>query len=365
MLCCVAVKLINHHPMQLMHNGLKDLLLIGNYTPENKIGFLSLETPLPGLLKKFTGALPNYSLGLQIRREYRHISLGIRALKLKDVDTIFVFEIYNQHLLLLLPLIALTGKNVLLSLHGNQQFAMSSQIKFMGLMYLKNYIRVFKNLKVVLFEIDDDVIPEKFRLPASSKVIIPHPIISDATPKLMPGERLPANTKIKIGVVGMIRQDKPIGKLIEKLQEYIASSDSECELVIGTPFGQKPDYLDKIGATLYDTTQEKDYINVLREIDILVIHYEKDRYYYRTSGVISDAGSCGCYVIASDYPVISHQVNWPIEIGATFSNFDEIGALIDQGITHIRNQGQDNHWIWREQRSAQAIAKILFPKNPN
>ncbi|HAG84139.1 MAG TPA: hypothetical protein DCL61_24035 [Cyanobacteria bacterium UBA12227] len=349
--------------MQLMHNGLKDLLLINQYIPEKKIGFLSLETPLPSLLKKFTESLPNYSLGLQVRREYRHISMGLRSLKFKDIDTLFIFEIYNQHLLFVLPLLASTGKDVFISLHGNQQFAINSRIKFLGLIYLKNYLQLFKNLKVVLFEIDDDVIPEKFRLPAASKVIIPHPIISDATPKLKPGERLPANTKIKIGVVGMIRQDKPIGTLIEKLQEYIASSNSGCELIIGTPFGQKPDYLDKIEATLYDTTKENDYINVLKQIDILVIHYEKDRYYYRTSGVISDAGSCGCYIIASDYPVINHQVNWPLQIGSTFAHFNEIGSLIDQAINHIREKGQDNHWIWREQRSAEAIAKLLFPKN--
>ncbi len=349
--------------MQLMHPGLKDILLVEQYIKNKKISFLSIETPLPAWFKKITQSIPNYSIGLQFRREYRHISMGIRAFRLKDIDTIFIFEIYNQHLLAILPLLALKGKQVFISLHGNQQFAMNSQIKFFGLLYLKTYLQLFKKLKVVLFEIDDDVIPGKFRLPASSKKIIPHPILSEVTPKLMPGERLPIDAKIKIGVVGMIRQDKPISKLIAKLQEYIGSNADQCELIIGTPFGQKPDYLDQLGIALYDTTKNEDYISVLKQIDILVIHYDKDRYYYRTSGVISDAGSCGCYIIASDYPVIKHQVSWPIPIGATFSTFDEIGSLLDQGITHIRQKGQDNHWIWREQRTAEAIAKLLFPQN--
>lgn len=349
--------------MQLMHPGLKDLLLLNQYVKHKTIGFLSIESPLPSLVKKVTQSIPNYSIGLQIRREYRHISMGFRAFKLNNIDTLFIFEIYNQHLLGVLPLLALRGKETLLSLHGNQQFAMNSKIKFIGLLYLKKYLQLFKNLKVVLFEIDDDVIPEKFRLPASSKVIIPHPIISEATPKLMPGERLPATAKIKIGVVGMIRQDKPISKLIEKLRVYVTSNEERCELIIGTPFGQKPDDLDKLEVQLYDTTKEEDYIHVLKQIDILVIHYDKDRYYYRTSGVISDAGSCGCYIIASDYPVIKHQVSCPIQIGSTFSTFDEIDSLIDQAIAHIREKGQDNHWIWREQRTAEAIAKILFPNN--
>jgi hypothetical protein len=349
--------------MQLMHPGLKDLLLINQYVANKKIEFLSIETPLPNLFKKITQLIPSYSIGLQIRREYRHVSMGGRAFKLKDIDVIFVFEIYNQHLLAVLPLLALRGKEVLISLHGNQQFAMNSRIKFLGLIYLKKYLQFFNNLKVVLFEIDDNVIPEKFRLPAASKVIIPHPIISEATPRLRAGERLPVDAKIKLGVVGMIRQDKPISKLIEILQDYVAANEQKCELIIGTPFGQKPDYLDKLKVQLYDTTKEEDYINVLKQIDILVIHYDKNRYYYRTSGVISDAGSCGCYIIASDYPVIKHQVSWPIQIGSTFSTFDDIGSLIDQGITHIREKGQDNHWIWRKQRTAEAIAKILFPNN--
>jgi hypothetical protein len=347
--------------MKLMHNGLKDLLLLTQYSKGKKIGFLSLKTPLPSWFVKLTESISNYSIGLQIRRESLHIAMGLRAFNLKDIDSIFVFELYNQHLFFLLPLLALTGKEVFLSLHGNQQFAMTSQIKFLGLMYLKAYLKLFKNLKIITLEIDDDVLPEKFRLPDSSKYIIPHPIISEAKPKLLPGERLPNNSKIKIGVVGLIREDKPIAKIIEKLQHYIASSQHNCELIIGTPFWQKPNYLEQIEATFYNTTQEENYLKVLTEIDILVIHYEKDRYYYRTSGVISDAASCGCYIIASDYPVIKHQVNWPIKIGATFSNFDEIGQLLDEAISHLQEKGQDNHWIWREQRTAEAIAKILFP----
>lgn len=351
--------------MKLMHNGLKDLLLINQYSNDKKLGFLSLETPIPSLLKTITLSIPNYSIGLQIRREYRHIFMGIRAFNFEEYDYIFIFEIYNQHLFFLLPLLALTRKEVFLSLHGNQQFAMYSKFKLIGLMYLKAYLKTFKNFKVILFEIDDDVIPENFRIPPSSKVIIPHPIISDVKPKLMPGDRLPTNAKIKIGVVGMIREDKPISKLVEKLQDYVASSNDECELIIGTPFEQKPDYLDNLGVKIYDTTNEDDYLSVLNEIDIMVIHFEKDRYYYRTSGVISDAASCGCYIVASDYPVIRHQVSWPIQIGSTFSSFDEIGSLIDRGIAHIREKGQDNHWIWRDKRSAEAIAKILLQDEPS
>jgi hypothetical protein len=346
--------------MELMHNGLKDLLLLNQYSNGKKIVFLSLETPLPSWLKKITQSIPSYSIGLQIRREYRHVAMGLRAWRLNDIDSIFVFEFYNQHCLLLLPLLALRGKRTFLSLHGNQQFAISSKIKYWGLLYLKIYLKLFKNLKVILLEIDDDIIPEKYTLPEYSKYIIPHPIISEVKPRLKPGERLAADISIKIGVVGMIRSDKPIAQIINKIQQYIQSSANRCELIIGTPLKQKPSYLDKIETKIYDTTKEEDYLKVLGAIDILVIHYDKERYYYRTSGVISDAGSSGCYIIASDYPVIRNQVHYPVSIGATFSSFDEISDRLDRAIVHIRQQGQDNHWQWREKRSVEAIAKILF-----
>ncbi|MEB3881884.1 hypothetical protein [Lyngbya sp. CCY1209] len=190
----------------------------------------------------------------------------------------------------MLALQASKGKEVFISLHGNQQFAMSSRIKNLGLMYLRTYLKLFKNLKVVSFEIDDRVIPEAYRLPPESTFVIPHPIVGEVEPRLKPGERLPSDAKIKIGVVGQIRPDKPIAKVVEQLSTYV-SAHPNCELIVGTPFGQKPKELDGIDATLRDTTEEAEYLKVLREIDILVIHYDRDRYYYRTSGVISDAGS--------------------------------------------------------------------------
>ncbi len=345
--------------MKLFHNGLKDLLLLNKYSSGKKIGFLSIETDLPESFIKLTKALPSYALGLHIRREYRHIMMALRGFQYPEADALFIFEIYSQHLLLTLPLLALTGKEVLLSLHGNQQFAMNSKVKYLGLLYLKLFLNL-PNFKALTLEIDDDVIPEKYQLPDQSKLVIPHPILSDIKPNLKPGERWPEERPLKIGVVGMIRADKPIAKLIEELQEYITQTPHNCELIIGTPFWQKPDYLDKLNCTLVDTAKEEDYLKVLQQIDILVIHYDQERYYYRTSGVISDAGSCGCYIIASDYPVIKHQVDWPAKIGSTFQEFGEIGSIIDEAIPQIRSQGQDNHWLWREGRNAEAIAKIIF-----
>jgi hypothetical protein len=129
------------------------------------------------------------------------------------------------------------------------------------------------------------------------------------------------------------------------------------------PFNQRTEALEGFRPTFYDTTTQDQYNKALREVDILLVHYQKELYYYRTSGVVSDAGASGCYVIASDYPVISHQVSWPTPIGATFSKIEEIPQLINQACDYIRSNGQDANWAWREKRTHQEIARILFPEN--
>ena len=346
--------------MQLFHQGLKDLLNLNQHLPHKKLEFLSIETTLPAWLKNFTQAIPIYALGLNLRREYRHIAMGLRALKFKDNHSIFIFEAYNQHLLFLLPLLALTKKETLIMLHGNQQFAMNSKIKYLGLLYLKTYLKLIKRFKVLLLEIDDDILPPKVQLPSQAKIVIPHPCRSDYLPNLNLGERLSSNAKIKIGIVGIIRADKPIGKLIEKIQEYQTKTKQNCELIIGTPKQQKPAYIDNLGIEVQDTTTEKDYIQVLKSIDILVIHYDRDRYYYRTSGVISDAASCGCYIVASDYPLIKHQITYPVTIGTTFTDFEELETILDKAIDYVLTNGQDNQWLWREKRTAKHISTLLF-----
>ena len=346
--------------MQLFHQGLKDLLKSNQYLTDKKLEFLSIETTLPTWLKNFTQAIPIYAIGLNLRREYRHLAMGLRALTFEDYDAILVFEAYNQHLLFLLPLLAFTRKEVLIMLHGNQQFAMNSKIKYLGLLYLKIYLKLIKKIKVILLEIDDDILPEEVQLPSQAKIVIPHPCRSDYLPSLKPGERLNNDTKIKIGIVGIIRADKPIARLIEKIEEYQKQTKTNCEFIIGTPKEQKPDYLNKSTINLQDTTEEKDYIRVLRSIDILVIHYDRERYYYRTSGVISDAASCGCYIVASDYPLIKNQITYPVEIGTTFKDFTELDRALDKAIDYVIRNGQDNHWLWREKRTAEHISTLLF-----
>jgi hypothetical protein len=287
--------------------------------------------------------------------------MGVKALSLQGVDSIFVMEAYNQHLLFLLPMLATTGKNIFICMHGNQQFASESKIKALGLIYLKNYLKLFKNFKAVLLELDDSFVETRYRFPERSTVVIPHPTRGDVEPKYRLGERPKPEAKIKIGVIGIIRQGKPIEKILARLQNYVAEHSETRELIIGTPSRQKPEYLNHLdNISIYDTTSDRDYLNLLKELDILVTDLDREQYYYRASGVISDAASAGCYVIAPDYPVIKHQITWPVSVGDTFSDLAELDGRLDTAIERVKMLGNDHHWKWREKRSAESIAKHLF-----
>lgn len=344
--------------MNLAHPGLRELLNINQYLDNHRVGFLTLETPLAQWFISASQKFP-YIIGLQLRRQYRHVSVGLQALKLKEVDSIYVMEIYNQHLLFLLPLLQLTGKKIFLGLHGNQTLAQENIVKELGFRFLKRYLAACPQMKAVLLELDDHLLPESFQLPSSAKIVIPHPMIGEVTPRLQKGERLPEGSAVKIGIVGMVRSDKPIGQLLEKLVDYGKKSQN-CEIVVGIPKEQTPQWIRDLGVTILDTTEDEDYFNVLRSLDILVTYYDPERYFYRASGVISDAGSCGCYIIAPDYPLIKNQITWPVGIGSIYSSLDEIEPVLDQGIDHVRAYGQDNHWQWREKRNAEYIAQLLL-----
>ncbi len=84
------------HSMNLMHPCLRDFLLLNTFIPNQKISFISLEVSLPSWFENLTSRMP-YIIGLNLRREFRHIIMGIQALK-QSSDIVFVFEVYLQHI---------------------------------------------------------------------------------------------------------------------------------------------------------------------------------------------------------------------------------------------------------------------------
>lgn len=48
-------------------------------------------------------------------------------------------------------------------------------------------------------------------------------------------------------------------------------------------------------------------------------------------------------------------------VGRTYTSQVEFEAALDDVLLSLRRIGQDNHWVWREGRSALETAHRLFP----
>jgi hypothetical protein len=343
----------------VLHECLKDILLVGQFS-KKKIEFFNYNYDSPAIIRWLIQLVPSARLRKNLLDEFRHFQMGINIICSRQTyDIAYITEAFIQHCLFLLPMLVLVRRTIIICFHGEQEEATHRRAKAIFLNYLKIHLLLFRRLKVVLFEVDDDVIPKKYRFPVFSKIVIPFPRSSEASPRYPLGSRIKNDDKIRIGVVGMMRKNKPITNIFHLLRDF-SKSNQNCEVIIGTPFWQKPDYLDDFGFAIYDTSLRGDYLKLLRSIDILVTDYSKIGHYYRASGIISDAGSSGCFIICPDYPVIKNQISWPVQIGFSYTCHDEIIPLIKKAIKFIHENGQDNHWMWREKRSIESVAKILL-----
>lgn len=136
----------------------------------------------------------------------------------------------------------------------------------------------------------------------------------------------------KVGVVGNNRKEKDISRVICAISD-IAERAGHIELVVGTSDEVLASKWASRGVNVVNTSSRDNYLKCLYELDILVVNYRAVDYYYRTSGVILDAISCGTLVVFPNYPVFHKQVCVPARFGAPFSDLSDLEAAINECIS--------------------------------
>jgi hypothetical protein len=339
-------------PIPLAHPILLELLRVKDYS-RYQLGCLSIASDDTRFKRKIE-KIPWSSLGHLVVQNYLHLQMAWRACQFPRTDLLIILEFFPMHMWLAAPLFKLSGRRLAFIMHGCQQAAATSFAHRVGLWYFKLF-----GFEAIQLEVSDEILPENCRIDSRRRLVIPLPIYPLEEPRLKPKERLPKEARIRIGIVGYPRKGKPSYAVIEKLSRLIQTHLPECELVVGAPAWLEDESLSALGIPVHDTTDGREYFSLLRSLDIFVSHYEQDAYYYRASGIISDAVSCGCHVVCPDYPVFSHQVTMPTRVGTTYANFENIGEAIEEAISFVRAEGQDNQWNYREARSAPAIAELF------
>lgn len=335
--------------MNSVHSNFNILLDLPIYLGK-KILFISEITPDR---KKFYNWIPSKGLKQLFYQGIKAIDMALELIKTKEpYDIVIVFEHKPWYSILLYLVCAIKRKPTFFIVHGFQQTYRLSKLRTIGFKLLLFFEKRFDFYPIHLEKTDDDYDSCLKFYKSGIFMLTPLPDYSR--------ERLNKslnNSVLRIGIVGMIRPDKPIMPIIKILENY-SSNIAAIDTYIGTPFWQVPDELKKRSIKIIDTTTNEQYNSFIQSLDIVINYYDKEHFYYRSSGVLNDAVSGGCFVIVPNYPLFKEQISNPVKVGETYENVEDIKNAIDKSIEYLTNNVVEFE-KWREIRSNEKILKDL------
>jgi glycosyltransferase involved in cell wall biosynthesis len=183
---------------------------------------------------------------------------------------------------------------------------------------------------------------------------IPHVVVP------VQGRKAPnPQQKKRVGIVGSYRPEKGIDKLIPYLTAVQQKID--VDIMIGTPnYTDLKSHLESFDNTIeiIDTSSGEDYAAALLKCDVILLNYNREQYYYRGSGVITNAVECGASVVCPDYPIFRKQVLNPVPVGGLF---EAESKIVETTIAVLadREKLYANIEAYSSIRTPQAIAKYI------
>lgn len=168
-----------------------------------------------------------------------------------------------------------------------------------------------------------------------------------------------------VGVAGYYRPEKGMDDLIELLKKINGCRDSrlpEFGILLGVP---NPAAASHLKVETVCTATPAEYQDMLARCDVLVLNGERESYFYRASGPIADAATCGTAVVAPDFPIIGKQV---AGIGEVFQGLETGSAGFSLPAALLRSleavkAGRYDFEAYCEARTANALASYLNRSN--
>lgn len=288
-----------------------------------------------------------------------HVELGRKITNNKSKDAIIVHGFSTEFLIFTYIASFFWAKNVYCLTHHNiKQAFQNSLVRLIFKMYhhldykfiVNEDSSILKNLGFSDREIEQHI---SLRHPAA-KVDSFNLFINDESIEHSESNEI---KKRRISIVGKIRPGKQFHRTLElslKLQEKLNFS-----LVIGTDDLSSFDRVNLNGAILVDTSKNENYFAVLSSCEIIILNYEKAKYFYRCSGVGADAIGTRTYVICPNFPMMNHQLRDPEPVGILYENESDLENAIQQALKlppADTNDAFDRHHI---ERSIEKLASIL------
>jgi hypothetical protein len=331
------------HSSLIAFNALEDFLQL-------PVAFLSELTPDR---RKFYEWVPWPGIRQVLYQSIKSCDMALELIRHPGPRLVFIHEHKSQYAIPLYVVCLLRGVPVFFLVHGLQQTSSRSFAHYAGLHILRGLVRSSFFWPLHL-ERGDETLPPGIRF--SRSIRVPHPLSGFSGRVRRPRE----GRKLRVGVVGLLRGDKPVLPLVSVLKAFCDGRD-DYELVLGTPFWQITEEVKALGVSIVDTSEDAQYQEVLESIDILAAIFDRESFYFRPSGVINDAVNAGCYVVAPDYLVFEAQLTVPCRVGRTFAELSGIGEALIHAAADLRSGAVDFD-AWRKYRETGRIVADLGGK---
>ncbi|MEZ5863520.1 MAG: hypothetical protein R3D25_05395 [Geminicoccaceae bacterium] len=174
------------------------------------------------------------------------------------------------------------------------------------------------------------------------------------------GERTAAkrNGPPSIGVIGRELPEKNTDQLLSLLLAFRESGDLDAEIVLGSNDAKVLETWARRGVRAVPTLDYADYLRAIAEVDVLLIHYDRQHYFYRSSGVIHDAACAGTAVVCPNFPVFRFQVTAPVRVGAVFDSAEEMLPALREAL-EIVNSEPDHFATWAWARRPEEFSRRI------
>lgn len=165
--------------------------------------------------------------------------------------------------------------------------------------------------------------------------------------------------RLTLGVIGFLRTEKNMDQIINELIQH--RQKLSFNILVGVPCKKDQariniPHIDQI--RFVNTTEKEDYFHAIEQCDIVYFNYDSSEYYWRHSGVIAECLERRKHVVCPDFPLLASQVEWPVKVGSTYSEFESISDIIRRAINE-RELCAKNFEVYLSARSAAQGAKSI------
>ena len=309
--------------------------------------------------------LPSFKqpLGRKILKVFQliicHIELGQKIIKNRNRDAILVHGFSTEFLIFTYIYSFFWTKNVYILTHHNIQQAFHS-------LPIGSLFKIYHALGYKFIVNETSLILKNIGFSeqeSGQHLSLLHPVIGIDTSVYLDNNEeikklnLTGVDRKKVGIVGKIRQEKQFNKTLDlllKLQEKL-----DFLLIVGTDDLSAASELNSERIELVDTATRANYFSVLAACDIIVLNYEESKYLYRCSGVAADAIGTRTYVVCPNFPMMSHQLNYPERVGILYNDESDLEMAIRQTLQLVpaaENTAFESHYV---ERSVENLAIAL------